>query len=55
MATLGLCLKSVKQKFMPSGLMVYVTFKRARVLARIERLALGNPGDVKPVGEGVSE
>src|SRR3990167_199979 len=28
---------------------------RARILARIERLALGNPGDVKPVGEGVSE
>jgi putative addiction module killer protein len=28
---------------------------RARVLARIERLAQGNPGDVKPVGEGVSE
>jgi putative addiction module killer protein/probable addiction module antidote protein len=28
---------------------------RARVQARIERLALGNPGDVKPVGEGVSE
>lgn len=28
---------------------------RARVLARIERLASGNPGDVKPVGEGVSE
>lgn len=28
---------------------------RARVLARIERLAAGNPGDVKPVGEGVSE
>lgn len=28
---------------------------RARVLARIERLAMGNPGDVKPVGEGVSE
>ena len=28
---------------------------RARVLARIERLAGGNPGDVKPVGEGVSE
>ena len=28
---------------------------RARVLARIERLALGNPGDVKPIGEGVSE
>ena len=28
---------------------------RAHVLARIERLAAGNPGDVKPVGEGVSE
>jgi len=28
---------------------------RARIQARIERLALGNPGDVKPIGEGVSE
>ena len=28
---------------------------RARILARIERLAGGNPGDVKPVREGVSE
>lgn len=28
---------------------------RARVLARVERLAAENPGDVKPVGEGVSE
>ena len=28
---------------------------RARVLARVQRLACGNPGDVKPVGEGVSE
>lgn len=28
---------------------------RARVLVRIERLAAGNAGDVKPVGEGVSE
>jgi putative addiction module killer protein len=28
---------------------------RARVLARIERLAAGNAGDVAPVGEGVSE
>jgi len=31
------------------------THARARVLARVERLAAGNPGDVKPVGEGVSE
>ena len=28
---------------------------RARIQARIERLAAGNPGDAKPVGEGVSE
>jgi putative addiction module killer protein len=25
------------------------------VARRVRRLALGNPGDVKPVGEGVSE
>lgn len=28
---------------------------RARVQARILRLTMGNPGDVKPVGEGISE
>jgi putative addiction module killer protein len=28
---------------------------RAKVLARIERLIGGNPGDVKPVGADVSE
>ena len=27
----------------------------ARVLIRIDRLAAGNPGDVEPVGEGISE
>ena len=31
------------------------TRDRAQVLVRIERLAIGNPGDVKPVGAGVSE
>ncbi len=28
---------------------------RARVQARIERLAAGHTGDVKPVGKGISE
>ena len=28
---------------------------RAKIEVRIRRLSLGNPGDVKPVGEGVSE
>lgn len=26
-----------------------------RILARLDRLAVGNPGDVKPVGSGLSE
>jgi putative addiction module killer protein len=28
---------------------------RTRIDIRIRRLSIGNPGDVKPVGEGVSE
>ena len=28
---------------------------RFRIFKRIERLAEGNPGDVKPAGEGISE
>ena len=28
---------------------------RARILVGVRRLSLGNPGDVRPVGEGVSE
>jgi putative addiction module killer protein len=31
------------------------TEAKARIAARVRRLAFGNPGDVKPVGEGVSE
>lgn len=28
---------------------------RSKILSRIDRLSLGNPGDVAPVGDGVSE
>jgi len=28
---------------------------KVRIDIRIRRLSLGNPGDVKPVGEGISE
>ncbi|MGB8693578.1 MAG: type II toxin-antitoxin system RelE/ParE family toxin [Steroidobacteraceae bacterium] len=28
---------------------------RTAILVRLARLAIGNPGDVRPVGEGVSE
>lgn len=31
------------------------TQARGRILARIDRMAFGNLGDCKPVGEGVSE
>ena len=31
------------------------TKAKAKVLVRAERLALGNPGDVAPVGDGISE
>ncbi|MCK8514990.1 type II toxin-antitoxin system RelE/ParE family toxin [Methylonatrum kenyense] len=28
---------------------------KARILMRLDRLALGNPGDVRPIGSGLSE
>ena len=28
---------------------------KGRIAARIQRLAFGNPGDVRPIGEGLSE
>ena len=28
---------------------------KVRIIARVDRLAVGNPGDVKPVGDGISE
>jgi putative addiction module killer protein len=40
---------------MPDGLADCEIFTQGRVQVRVERLAAGNPGDVRPVGEGVSE
>ncbi len=41
---------------LPPGLRSCGTVRRAPVFtARIRRLSLGNPGDVRPVGSGVSE
>jgi putative addiction module killer protein len=28
---------------------------QARIAVRIQRLSLGNPGDVQPIGQGISE
>lgn len=37
----------------------YISLKdiqaKARIIARVRRMSLGNPGDVAPVGSGVSE
>ena len=33
----------------------FAALRDRQARARIRRLSLGNPGDVKPVGEGVSE
>ncbi|MCI5151291.1 MAG: hypothetical protein D3916_18220 [Candidatus Electrothrix sp. MAN1_4] len=35
--------------------MLRIQLATSRILVRIKRLADGNPGDVKSVGEGVSE
>lgn len=31
------------------------TRAKAKILVRIDRLEMGNPGDVRPVGHGISE
>ena len=49
-------MKSEKLKHLPKWLDGLDDIRvRARILVRIERLAQGNFGDVKPIGEGVSE
>ena len=55
LATILIWSKSARLMFSSNGSMVCDIRARSRVLVRIERLAAGNPGDVKPVGEGVSE
>ena len=50
-----MCLRSARPNSSPTGDGLRDIRARARVQVRIERLAAGNPGDVQPVGEGVSE
>ena len=40
---------------MPRGLLPYVIELQGLVSIRIRRLSLGNSGDIRPVGDGVSE
>ena len=55
-ATLLLSTRSVKPTDSLDGSTSCVILGgRARILARIERLAAGHAGDARPVGEGVSE
>lgn len=49
------CLKSDKRTPTQSGSQAFGTARQRAGLIRIRRLSLGNPGDVKPVGEGISE
>ena len=51
-----MCLKSVRPVRTPSGSRTSGTEQPGRTIdIRIRRLSLGNPGGVKPAGEGISE
>ena len=50
-----MCPKSARPRLSLAGWTAFAICGRGRVQVRIERLAAGNPGDVRPVGEGVSE
>jgi putative addiction module killer protein len=49
-------LKFGRLRSLPAGSLACAMDRaRARVQGRIDRLAIGNPGDIKPVGGGISE
>ena len=49
------CSRSSKQRIFRLGSASLRMASKAKIIARIRRLGMGNAGDVAPVGDGISE